>query len=94
MISDVLSDAVAQIKDYQEHPGTKDCYTGIEAEIANVLFVMDSLRMILDLPPMGDPNIAKPVGNVMACLRHLDLKALKSAREALDKAIQAKANGK
>lgn len=88
MISDTLSDAIASINEYQDARGTKDAYKGLKAEITNVKYVMESLRVVLDMPPTSNSKIGLRISNVFACLKRLDLKALKSAREALDKAVK------
>jgi hypothetical protein len=46
MISDVLFDAIQEIRRYQrEFP---ECYKGLELEIARVITVMDELRAKLE----------------------------------------------
>lgn len=52
MISDVLSDAEARIREYLDHEGTRDCYQGLLRGRINILLAeMVALRMILDAPP-------------------------------------------
>ena len=52
MISDVLSDASASIKEYLVHPATAPCYTGpIRSRIDALLVEMDAVRTVLDAPP-------------------------------------------
>lgn len=52
MISDVLSDAAHDIRDYLEHPVAGACYgSAIRDDIQHVLAQMDNLRRILDTPP-------------------------------------------
>jgi hypothetical protein len=49
VISDVLSDAVAEIERYQrDMPG---CYDGLRDQIEAAKAVMDALRTYLDFPP-------------------------------------------
>lgn len=58
MISDVLSDAAHNIRDYLADPATADCYREpeIQAGIVGVLAAMDTLRTVLDTPP---PTLAR-----------------------------------
>lgn len=49
MISDVLSDAADQIRNYQR--SMPEVYGSIKADIDRVLENMDSLRIKLDTPP-------------------------------------------
>ena len=49
MISDVLSDAVCRIKDYQRN--MPDFYDDIKEEIDHVVETMEKLRIKLDTPP-------------------------------------------
>lgn len=49
MISDVLSDAVQSIKEYQNT--FPECYHSIKPDIDAVIDVMTQLRIKLDTPP-------------------------------------------
>lgn len=51
MISDTLSDAVREIREYQED--FPEVYAGLKAEIDLVLELMDALRATLDEPPLS-----------------------------------------
>jgi hypothetical protein len=52
MISDVLSDASASIKEYLNSPSTSDCYQGeMRERILKLLKDMDLVRQELDAPP-------------------------------------------
>lgn len=55
MISDTLSDASAEIREYLSNPATARCYTEPEVrkEIDGVLEHMDRVRKLLDTPPKG-----------------------------------------
>jgi hypothetical protein len=52
MISDVLSDAVAEIRQYQRD--FPEVYDSLKLEIAHVIEVMEELRRYLDTPPAED----------------------------------------
>lgn len=49
MISDTLSDAAHEIRQYLEN--YPDVYAGMEDKITSVLMAMDALREELDTPP-------------------------------------------
>lgn len=49
MISDILFDAIEDIRDYQRD--MPDVYDPIRAEIEAVIVAMDALRQKLDTPP-------------------------------------------
>ena len=49
MISDVLSDAIHSIREYQEK--CPQCYDDIRPRIDRVVATMDALRALLDAPP-------------------------------------------
>ena len=53
MISDVLFEAVEELRRYQRE---FRCYDGLEPEINQVIIVMDALRKKLDEPPERDAN--------------------------------------
>ena len=63
MISDVLSDAAASIREYLEHPATERCYDRVRIRVEDVLGQMDALRRVLDAPPTltagGPPSAEK-----------------------------------
>lgn len=50
MISDVLSDSVDAIREYQE--GMPDAYAGMKDQIDAVVKQMDLLRAYFDMPPL------------------------------------------
>ena len=50
MISDVLFDAIAEIREYQR--AMPQVYDNLRVEIARVIVVMDELRVKLDTPPV------------------------------------------
>ena len=52
MISDVLSEAVADIRDYLADPITADCYTTVRGRIDALVADMEAVRVILDTPPV------------------------------------------
>jgi hypothetical protein len=56
MISDVLSDAAAMVRDYLAQ--MPEVYAPVLAEVNDVLERMDALRAKLDAPPVPDPRTA------------------------------------
>jgi hypothetical protein len=62
MISDVLFEAVADIKEYLNHPDIAPHYKEIRQEIDDVVERMDKLRATLDQPPWGDGEMETPNG--------------------------------
>jgi len=68
MISDVLHEAITQIRNYQQT--TPAMYEGIMPEIDTVVSAMNSLLQHLDHPePEGRPNIFPPVDMILFCPR-------------------------
>lgn len=53
MISDVLSDAVAEIRRYRQEAGTRHCYSSLECKAVLDMCVatMEATRIYLDTPP-------------------------------------------
>jgi hypothetical protein len=75
MISDVLSDAVCEVRRYQQElPGAYESSSG---EIRVVLEVMDALRRLFDAPP--DPALRPAREALGAAVRQLDLSAVRAA---------------
>jgi hypothetical protein len=55
MISDVLSDAYDQIREYLDSPEFDDTYSGsLREEIERLVREMDRIRALLDRPPVPD----------------------------------------
>lgn len=81
MISDVLSDAVAEIEEYQRE--MPDVYTDVISDISVVKTVMDGLRMVLDAAPGQPVEFEKLVEELRASLRAVDVSRLADARERL-----------
>lgn len=52
MISDVLYEAILNIREYQK--ALPECYAGIAGEINAVVKAMDKLRAKLDAPPQKE----------------------------------------
>lgn len=54
MISDTLSDAVAEIREYLDHDGPfASCYQGpVRERIERLVEEMDAVRRVLDTPPI------------------------------------------
>lgn len=71
MISDVLSDAVIEIEDYERT--LPRSYEGIKTELAQVKLVMDVMRRFLDIPV--------PDAQLAAAIRNLDTSELKAVLE-------------
>jgi len=69
MISDVLSEAIEQINEYQE--SSPDSYDGIKDEIDKVKLVMFALQFFLDLPPVEPYH--EPMRKIIESIRSLDV---------------------
>jgi hypothetical protein len=66
MISDVLSDAIREIKRYQNE--MPDSYEDIRPEIDTVTTVMNNLRAYLDNPnPEGRPMVLPSIDQLLFC---------------------------
>lgn len=79
MISDVLSDAVDEIRHYQrEWP---DNYSPLDPAIKTVCEVMDALRLHLDTPP--GPPLREPLHDLQTAIARLDLSVIRAARRKL-----------
>lgn len=65
MISDTLSNAAVEIRNYLKHPATTGCYTGeTRQRIEKLLAEMDALRIFLDTSPsMQVADFDNPPGN-------------------------------
>ena len=75
MISDVLADAVRQIKRYQTSmPNTYDDWA---VEIRNVTDAMAGLRIAIEAPP--DPETQRRVSPILAALRNMDTSEVATA---------------
>ncbi len=81
MISDVLSDAGAEIEEYQLN--MPDIYADLANEIGVVKAVMDSLRMVLDAAPSQSAEFEKLVEELRATLRAVDVSGLVAVRDRL-----------
>ena len=80
MISDVLSEAVDEIKRYAADPVFAQCYDPSETEI--VLAVMATFRVMLDLPP-EDPR----AGELRRALCSLNIVPLREALRDVDQEV-------
>jgi hypothetical protein len=80
MFSDVLSDAVSDMEEYQRE--MPDAYAALISEISVVKIVMDSLRMILDAAPGQSAEFEKLVEELRASLRAVDVSRLAEAVNA------------
>lgn len=87
MISDVLSDASAAIKEYQAD--FSDSYADAEQEIASVTVLMDALRLCFDSPPTCSAEHKKLLDELAAKIRNLDLSAVKLAKDRLLQYVEA-----
>lgn len=81
MIGDVLSDAVADMEDYQRE--MPDAYAAIAEEIAVVKAVMDGLRMYLDATAYQCDQLNKVVEEIRLAIRAIDVTGLVVARDKL-----------
>lgn len=81
MISDVFSDAVGDIEDYQRD--LPDAYGEFTAEIDMVKTVMDGLRMVFDAAPgLGDEH-DNVIAELRSALRGLNVSGLLAAQDRL-----------
>ncbi len=81
MISDVLSDAVGDIEDYQRD--IPNAYGEFTAEIDVVKTVMDGLRMVFDAAPGQPVEHERLIAELRSAILALDLSGLVAARERL-----------
>ena len=81
MISDTLSDAVAEIEEYQRD--MPDVYADLAVEIDVVKTVMDGLRTVLDAAPSQSDVFGKLVEELRASIRAVDVSRLVAARDRL-----------
>lgn len=83
MISDTLSDAGAEIEEYQN--SMPECYDGLRDQIETVKVVMDALRAYLDCPPSDGryPRYDAAMINLCTEIAHIDLGRVKAAVEYL-----------
>ncbi len=81
MISDVLSDAVGEIEEYQRD--IPDSYAEITAEIDVVKTVMDGLRIVFDAVPGQPVEYEVLIAELRSAIRSLDVSGLVTAREKL-----------
>lgn len=56
MISDVLSDALASIREYRTDPATRSAYDAISPELDVLVAAMTAMRVKLDTPPTVTPR--------------------------------------
>src|SRR5262249_26208125 len=78
MISDVLSDALDRIEEYQS---AFECYSDFAKEISVVVQVMDALRMYFDVPSELGLESAKK--GLKAAIAQTDLSAINEAERVL-----------
>lgn len=81
MISDVLSDALAEIEKYQRD--MLDAYAVVAVEIGVVKTIMDGLRITLDAAPGQGEQFEKLVEELQESIRDVDVSRLAAAREHL-----------
>lgn len=81
MISDILSEAVDDIEQYQED--VPEAYAELAAEIDVVKVVIHGLRMVLDVPPGQSDEFQKLVRELRSEVGDLDISRLVAARERL-----------
>lgn len=88
MISDVLHDAAAEIRDYQHD--FHDAYGSMTKELSVLLILMDAVRQALDTPPI--PDLTGSVEALLAAVRQVDVASVVAAMRQFDvtcEAIQA-----
>ena len=81
MISDIISDAIGEIEDYQRE--MPDAYASIAEEIGVVKAVMTGLRMYLDAAPSESDELNKLMEEIRLAIRAIDVTGLVVAREKL-----------
>jgi hypothetical protein len=81
MISDVLSDALGKIEDYQRN--TPEAYAEVVAEIESLKSMIDGLRMVFDAAPDQSDEHEKLISELRSALRKLDVSGVVAARERL-----------
>lgn len=81
MISDVLSDALRRIEDYQRK--APDAYAEVAAEIECLKSMIDSLRMVFDATPNQPDEHERLISELRSALRKLDVSGVVAARERL-----------
>lgn len=74
MISDVLSDALRDIEDYQRY--MPEAYSEITAEIEVVKAVMDGLRIVLDAAPGQTVEHESLIAELRSAIRGLDVSGI------------------
>lgn len=74
MLSDVLYEAVSDIREYQ-----KDGYSGCKGAIDRACEVMDRLRQYFDSPPA--PVLRESLAQLLVAIEELDLSRINSAGE-------------
>jgi hypothetical protein len=81
MISDVLSDALSDIEEYQQD--MPDAHAEVAAEISVVKTIMEALRIVLDAAPGQSEEFNKVLADVRASIRAVDLSRLVTALDRL-----------
>lgn len=81
MISDVLSDALSRIEEYQQD--MPDAYDEVAAEISVVKTIMEALRIVLDAAPGQPEEFNKLLDDMRASIRAVDLSGLAAALDRL-----------
>lgn len=85
MISDVLFDVAEEIQNYQKD--MPELYGGYAPAIDTVSEVMQSLRELLDTPPL--PSLGAAHRELEAAIAQLDLTRLRAARQQLRQALRS-----
>ena len=81
MISDVLSDALGKIEEYQRN--TPDAYAEVAAEIESMKSMIDGLRMVFDAAPDQPDEHERLISELRSALRKVDVSGVVAARERL-----------
>ena len=84
MISDVLADAVENVREYRRSYPV--AYANLAQEIDNTVAVMDGLRTVLDAAP---GILEAEVEQIRAALRSLDVSPITTAKDHLVKVATA-----
>ncbi|NDF00522.1 MAG: hypothetical protein EB034_19975 [Verrucomicrobia bacterium] len=62
MISDVLSEAIHDMREYLSHPGTAAAYQSLRPRLELLIADMETMRVTLDTPPKSRRKPAKYPG--------------------------------
>jgi hypothetical protein len=91
VISDVLSDAINEMRDYQHE--MPDSYADLGDEIGVVTTVMEALRICLDTPPVLSEEHGTLVEDLRLAIAKVDVREVQAARNRLLRFVQTLCGG-